>query len=100
MKCDRENCENEATVLPILVCKAKLPTGRDWKLDLMLGLQVCDDHADTNVNTYVTNKGWRKIKRGFQTRSLPVPDRKELSIRFQPLKPPEPPKSEGKILTL
>lgn len=102
MKCDRENCENDAAVTVVLVCPSLTPNGQNWKLDLELGMKICSDHAEKepDVKYYLNDRGWHRVKQGFQSRSLPVPKRKSLLIEFRPIKPQAPESTEGKILTL
>lgn len=58
----------------------------EQKMESEMTLNVCTTHADENkIDWFVDDQGWSDIIQTLAIRGLPIPERKDIYIKFKPL---------------
>lgn len=85
-RCDRKRCMNDAQMFPILVIPApKWSANPKAKIEMELGVNVCQKHAVEDPNEFVDEAGWKQIKENFQARRMTLPERNRVTVIFKAL---------------
>lgn len=77
--CGFKNCNEPARLAPVLVCPGDDP------LKLELQLMVCIRHSRAPIAAYVSDEGWRHMKKMLTDAGRKVPPRSMISLEFETL---------------
>lgn len=83
MKCGRVDCKHAATkfVHVSFASKAK-PDGP--RVNFKFPHALCDEHATTDPDAYISDDGWEQIESQMKARKLAKPDRDTVQVSFTP----------------